>query len=459
VSKGAIRILIAEYMTPLNKGILELVEGILKSVTPLGPTEVSIFSFYPALDKKRYPPSVKSIDVCKDLHIGRFLRGGTLKAELFASFLSGIQHLFFVLLFRVFGENVLGLMKGTLWREYYASDVFIVCTNEDDCVNGNYLKFSPVYISLLAKTLRKLTVTYANSSTKISRRVWIWRFKSEKLWKMLARYFLNKMDLITTRDKSTSELYKSLAKSGIPVYFTGDVGVLLEPVNLSKTKKIMIMEKIDRTDGLLIGVAVTRRLLMHAFQECPEPEERYEKGISKIAEVFDRLVEEYRSNIVFVPHCIEFYSDHDDRLVGYDILKKMKNKAGFKVISNEYTPQELKGLMGQFDIFVGDRIHALISALSMGVPCCALAYRSDRRPYNLVGEDFEQKKWIFEVDTFEANALFRLLTELISASTEIRETLPPITQRARKRAVRNGQLLKALLTRDTENIHDRVRVQ
>lgn len=108
-------------MPSLNKGEMALLEGILESLAPLGSVEVSAFSIYPELDKKRFPSSVKLIDICKELHIGRYIRGGTLNAELLASFLSGIQHLFFVFLLRILGKNSLRMMKGTLWREYCES--------------------------------------------------------------------------------------------------------------------------------------------------------------------------------------------------------------------------------------------------------------------------------------------------------------------------------------------------
>jgi polysaccharide pyruvyl transferase WcaK-like protein len=440
------KILIAEGFPTLNKGALELIEGILKTFDILGRTEVYIFSLYPELDRKRYPRRIGLTDICKDLHIERFLRGGSPNSELLASILAGIQHLLFVSLYRLFGKNALGLMRKPVWKKYCSSDVFITCISEDDCVNGNYLKFSPVYISLLAKTLRKLAIVYANSNTKTTNTVWIWRLQSRRLWKVLARYFLNNMDLITTRDKDTFELYRSLAGSRIPLYFTGDVGILLEPADPLTVKRIMTQEKIDKNDGLLIGASITRRLLSHSFPDISDNNERYEKGVSEIASVFDRLIAKYRSNIVFISHCIEYTRNNDDRVVGNDILKKMKNKANFKVITKEYTPQELKGLIGQLDILVGDRVHALISALSMNVPCCALAYRSDRRPYNLIGKDFEQQKWIFEVDTFNKDTLYELLTDLISSCDEIRKNLPLMTRRAKERALLNGQLLSSLLS-------------
>jgi len=446
MSHDATRVLIAEYMPSLNKGGLELLEGIVKSLEAVGRTKVDAFSLYPALDGKRFPANTGLIDICKDLHVERSLRAvDSPSSQLFASFVAGFLHLTFVFLYKLIGRNVLSILKSPIWRKYCSSDVLIACINEDDCVNGNYLQFSPVYISLIAKTLRKPVVVYANSTTKPTNTVWIWRLQSRTLWKILAAYSLNNMDMVTTRDRETFEHYRAMIRRKIPVRFTGDVGVLLEAADTQTVNRIMAREKIEKSECLLVGAAITRRLLSRAFPECADHNERYEKSVSEIANVFDRLVTDYRARIVFIPHCIEYYVNNDDRVVARDIRDRMKNKSNAKVITNEYTPQELKGLFGQFDIFIGDRIHALISALSMNVPCCVLAYRSDRRPYNLVGEDFKQGKWIFEVDTFKTDTLYQLISDLISASGNIRRVLPAMTQRAKERAMLNGQMLKTLL--------------
>jgi len=165
MSKGATKILIATYVPTLNKGELELLEGILKTFNVLGQTEVDIFSFYPALDVKRYPSGIRLIDIRKDLHIERFLRNGSHSSLLLASLFAGIQHLFFMLSYTLLGKNVLDFMKSPVWHEYCSSDALIVCLDEDDCVIGTTLmEFSPVYLSLLAKKLRKPIAVYANST-------------------------------------------------------------------------------------------------------------------------------------------------------------------------------------------------------------------------------------------------------------------------------------------------------
>jgi len=446
MGKSVTKILIATYVPTLNKGELELLAGILKTFNVLGETEVDIFSFYPELDVKRYPSSIRLINIRKDLHLDRFLRNGSYSSLLLGSLFAGIQHLFFVFSYAFFGENVLDFMKSSIWREYCSSDALVVCVDEDDCVIGTtFMEFSPVYLSLLAKRLRKPIVVYANSTTRTGNVVVVWRLQSRWLWRIMAKHFLDNVDLITVRNEDTLDYYRSLTRKEARLHLTCDPGVLLDPVDPKTVQRIMAKEKIDKNGRLLIGATVTRRLLMHAFTEYSSEHERYERSVCEIAKVLDRLTTKYESHIIFLPHCIEYYRNNDDRVVGHDIVEKMKNKSSAKVITNEYSPQELKGLIGQFDVFVGDRIHALVSALSMNVPCCTLAYRSDRRPYSIIGKDFKQEKWIFEVDTFDADALYELLIDLISSREEISRNLPSITQLTEEKALLNGRLLRTLL--------------
>jgi len=445
MGRNSTTILIADYIASLNKGELELLIGVLKTFDFLGHTNVDIFSFYPDLEAKRYPECIRQIDVCKDLHVERYVRKGSPNSILLASLLSGFQHILFVGLYKLFKRNALSVMKKPIWHAYCFANVFITCLDEADCVNGSLLKLNPVYISLLAKTLSKTIVVYANSNTKTTNTIWLWRFNSRKFWEILARYFLNNVDLITLRDQQTLDYYESLVKNTKKLYLTGDPGVLMDPADPQIVRGIMEREKIEKSDGLLVGAEMTQRLLLHSSPEIPRVRERYEKAISEIAKVLDKLIIEYKATIVFIPHCIEYYRDNDDRDVANDIFKKMKNKSNVKVITNEYTAEELKGLLGQFDVLISDRIHALISALSMNVPCCTLAYRSDKRPFNMIGKDFEQEKWIYEVDALNADELYKFLTEILIASEEIRKSLPSLTQHAKERALLNGQLLKTLL--------------
>jgi polysaccharide pyruvyl transferase WcaK-like protein len=440
------KIMIATYIPIFNKGMLELLEGILQTFSLLGETEVTIFSFLPSLDISRYASKIRLIDIGKDLHIERLFAGSS-NSRLLASFLAGFQHFLFALSYKLLGKNTLLFMKSPIWKEYCTSDALILSTNEDDCVNGpgRFLQLSPVYISLLTKAIRRPTVIYANSTTKTGNTVSIWRLKSRRLWAFLAGFVLNNASLVTVRDKETYDYYRNLTRDKVQIHLTGDPGILMDSVDPRMAQRIITGEKIDRNAGLLIGADITRRLILHSFPEYSKQEDRYENGISEIAKAFDRLCSEQKTIVVFVPHCIGLYNNNDDRVVAHDIVRKMTHKSNVTIITNEYTPQELKGIIGQLDIFVSDRIHALISALAMNVPCCILAYQSDRRPYNLIGTDFKQVRWIFEVDALDGDKLFEVIRNLLYSTKKIRESLPAATKGEKEKALLNGQLLKALL--------------
>lgn len=220
----------------------------------------------------------------------------------------------------------------------------------------------------------------------------------------------------------------------------------MDPIDHETAQRILKKENVLSKDRLLVGVSITQRLLSHAFEELPNCSERYFKAVAQIAKVFDMLVDKQNAEIIFVPHCIGPQEERDDRIVARDIFERMKNKTSARVIMNEYSAQELKGLIGQLNIFIGDRIHALISALSMSIPCCTLSYRTDRRPKNLIGEDYKQQKWIYEVDNFDAHKLEELLERLIASSDDIRRSLPSVTKTAKDRALFNGLLLKRMLS-------------
>jgi polysaccharide pyruvyl transferase WcaK-like protein len=362
-----------------------------------------------------------------------------------AIFWAALQHLSFMFLYRVLGKKTLKIMDKPLWKMYCEYDVFIMCTDEVDCVNGSSLKFSPLYISLLAKTLQKPIVFYANGTTRFTSEIWIWRLRTRRLWKTLAKYILSIVDLITVREEGTIHYFKQITGDKVPIYLTADPSFLLSSATVKRVKKIMLNEKIEKKEGPLIGVAMTYGVLSEAFISELDPATTYEKALKEIARFLDKLIEKFNSSIVFVPHSIEPYGYRDDRIVAKDIHRLMLNKNMTRVITREYSAEELKGLFGQLDLLITCRVHAAIGALSMGTPSCIIARPWDGRAYNIIGKMAKQEKWIYNVKNLNADKLFKHVSDLLVASSEIRKQLPHILHSVEEKALRNGKLLKALL--------------
>lgn len=447
-----VKILIAEWVPSLNKGELAILMGMLKTFETLGKVEVNIFSYYPSIDKERYPKNVKIVNVGSDLYLGNSLPERSRLVRVRACLFAALQHFFFTLLYKIRGKNALKVMNKAIWREYCESDIIIICHDQVSCVGGFILLFSPIYITLLAKALHKPIVIYANGTHNFGR----------KIWKILATCVLNNVDLITVRDEESFSYLKEIVWNKARIHLTGDPAILLPSTNPEKVKKILRKENIDKNDGLLVGAAISREVLSNAFQKHTNPATSYKKAITEIARVFNRLIENFQATIVFIPHCIEPYQHRDDRVVAKEIYEIMKNKHKARVIVKEYSPEELKGLMAEFDLFISARVHSVIGALSMGVPSCTLTRSSDKRAYGLIGKMLKQEEWIYNVENLNADRLFARVTDLLSASNKIRKNLPSIINIAEEKALLNGKLLKALLdsrlkrqdlTRVAKNVH------
>ena len=437
------KILIAEWIPSLNKGELAILIGTLKTFKRLGTVEVSIFSCNPAIDTERYPKGMKLVDVGKNLHLGNSLIGRSKWADLRVRIFPVIQHFFFALLYKIFGKNTLKFMRNPLWLEYCRSDAIIVCHDQVDCVFGFILPYSPVYITLFAKALHKPVIIYANGSP-----LYVGR-----LWKILASFVLNNVDLITVRDKMSFLYLQQFVRDKNRIHLTGDPAILLPPANVERIAELMRREKLHTCQGLLVGATMSREVLLKAFPKEVNPSIRYQKALTAIAQMFDRLIEGFQATIIFVPHCIEQYDNRDDRVVAKEIYTIIKNKDKVKIIFEEYSPEDLKGLIGKFDIFVTTRIHSAIGALSMNVPSCIIAKSSDSRAYGLIGELLKQEEWVYNVECLDADSLFMRVRSLLSFSDKIRESLPPIVESAREKAYLNADLLKILLD-SRSNIHD-----
>ena len=435
------RILIAECIPSLNKGELAILTGMLETFDALGKREVSIFSISPKLDKQRYPEQMRIVDLRTDLYID----GSILEKSDFAMIVFGLlvmlQHVFFSMLYTLIRDRAVRIMKKEIWKVYCRSDVIVMCHDQMSYIFGSwFLCFSPLYITLLAKTLDKPVVIYANGSDDPERAV-----LKIGLWKILAGYILSNVDLITVREAFTYNQLKDVLWNNVNVFLTADPAILLRSVDHDRIRQIVAREKIPRTGELLIGVTLSHKILLSICQGIKSRRERYKTAVEKMARLLDHFIDNLDSTVVFLPHCIEPYRERDDRDTASDIYDAMNNKDRIVLITREYSPEELKGLVGIFNLLIGGRVHSVISALSMGVPSITLTQSTDRRAYGIIGKMFDQENWIQDVEGLSLEGLIVRVSSLLSIRDVVSRNLVTQTKLVRKRALLNGKLLKALL--------------
>lgn len=435
-----LRFLIAENIPSLNKGELAILEGLNESLKIFNEYDLTIFSVNPEMDSKRYLSTIQIFDVKTSFPFFNHINNSKM-AKITSVLIFTLKHLIFLFLYFLFKENALSIMKTDIWKIYLKSDVIFVGHNGvfglgSGLIPGSSLItfMSYLYLPFFRLILKKPLVIYGGSVNS---------YKKNNIWiRTWMRFVLSKIDLITVRDCLS---YKNLQKMGLTnsnAYLTADLAFLLKPATDQHIERILNIENTGKTKRSMIGVTVTREM-GYKFSLNLDKNQSYIEHNKLFSQVIDYLIETYNSQIVFIPHSIGFGEELDDRIISRDIFMGCKNKDHIKLITNEYSPSELKGLIGKLDFFIGERLHSVIGALSMAVPSIVITYERDRRIdiVKMLGHD----NFILTVEELELNELKSKIDELFYKKDEIISNLNHNRKIVEKKSMMNGSILKNLL--------------
>lgn len=167
------------------------------------------------------------------------------------------------------------------------------------------------------------------------------------------RYIGNMVDLITVRDEGSLAELKRLKVVKPPVYVTADPVLAMHQVDKQIGRRILKNAGVEGT-APLIGISVREWKDWKHYKEV-------------LVEAADLLAEEFGAKIVFLP-----MQWPEDCAVSKKMAARTKTKA--IVLTEEYTTSELLSLVGNFDMLIGIRLHALIFAAVMHVPMVGISY-------------------------------------------------------------------------------------
>lgn len=328
---------------------------------------------------------------------------------------------------RYFHLNAKPLLRERLLSEYAKADILIDLSG--DSISDDYGVLQSIYVFsalLPAILLGKAVVIYPQS---------IGPFKSI-LSRSMARFVFNRAKFIMAREEITKDY---LGKIGIkaPVYLVPDISFLLPAASDEVIQEILRIENIGESNRPLIGMSLSQSIARYA--KC---EEKYNWYLETMARATDYLIDKLGAMVIFVPHVLGPGNVNDDRVMGKQVLNKVKNKDRVLCITNEYQPEELRGLIGQCDLFIGARMHANISALAMCVPTIAISY-SHKTPGIMKMVGMENMHLDFRNMSFEQ--LISKTDEAWRDRGEIRKKLEFDVPILKEQALLSGNLVKELL--------------
>lgn len=200
---------------------------------------------------------------------------------------------------------------------------------------------------LAAKTVKVPVMIYAQGIGPVNKQI----------NKKLIKWILNKVDLITVRDKPSKELLENLGVVKPSIYVNSDPVFLLKKKNINNIidRHPLIQQLINSDNRPLIGVSV-REYKGNGLDS---------KSI--FAQAVDYLVENYQAKIIFLP-----FKFDEDVYSSEEILSLMKNKA--EVLKIKLEPEELLSVLSRLSLLVGVRLHSIIFSSIANIPFVAFNY-------------------------------------------------------------------------------------
>ena len=257
------------------------------------------------------------------------------------------------------------------------------------------------------------------------------------VFKPIMKYVIKKSVLVTVRDSTSIENLKKEGIDTAKIYLTADLAFLLDAALNDTVDAILKLEGIDLDtlrEKKVIGICAGRIL---------KPE-KHEKLIKILANVADSLIEEYNAVIVFIPHSSgKIREESDDVIVGMEIINHVDNKRDFYLIKGDYTPQELKGIIGNLDCLLSLRMHPVISASFMRVPSIIIAFNP--KAYGLM-KMLELENNVIHID--EAQNEYLLLASIVKCikeSRNIKKVLKNVIPNIQEKALTNIIMLEQIL--------------
>ena len=139
--------------------------------------------------------------------------------------------------------------------------------------------------------------------------------------------------------------------------------------------------------------------------------------------------------VALIPHSVRSgtsKTQNNDLPLCKKIYSMIEDKSDLLFVEQELTSQELRFLIGICDYSVTSRFHAMISSLSVGVPCLVIGWS---HKYQEVLERFELETWAIGFENLSADLLHEKTEQLIHAGSHVRslitQKLPEVIELAR----------------------------
>ena len=250
----------------------------------------------------------------------------------------------------------------------------------------------------------------------------------EGFWaRTMMRLIGNRVRLITVRDHGSLAELAAMGVRRPRIVETADPVLAINPVAKDMGWQVLQWNGVT-DDKPLVGISVREWKGWQRYKEA-------------FAEAADRIAVELGANLVFLP-----MQYPEDVKTAETIAAMMKQEA--VVLDGEFSTAELLSLVGNMDLLIAIRLHALIFAGVMGVPLVGVSYdpKIDRF-LDSIGETPAAK-----LETITADELMAEVRRKWEERERLCEKNAVLVKNLRRRAFQNAELAVGILRKDAPSL-------
>jgi len=420
--------LITKVLSTYSKGDFAVAKGMLDTITHHYPTaKISILCRDVPLDKKFFS---KYGDVYNELFViyGRKLPKPLLAIEFF------FKTLLYLIWIR-FKCIPIDQNAKTIFSLYEKSDLIVYCGGGSPGGYGlaNLIMHAVVPVYIAKKLNKKIYMSGITIEPP-----------KQFLSKMLTRFVLNRVDLITTRERLSIDVLKSL-KIKTLAYVTSDYALLVDGKPSDVGYDLLSRKGVTKNNKIRIGVNLQnwKPGFFYSFMF----DNTYQRNIfyrNSVLEALEKLLEKIDTIIVFFP--LFLHPNKGDQELAKSIMNHFKKPQSDRVffLTENYSPEQLKAMIGTMDIFISTRFHGTVFATSMLVPTISISFLQKTRGFmEMIG----LKEWDLDFSTFTVDELVNTVLKLLNERDKVISNIRNRLSKLQKDAIRNILLIDELLNK------------
>lgn len=247
--------------------------------------------------------------------------------------------------------------------------------------------------------------------------------------KLMIKWILNNIDLLSVRDNQSSELLKNMGIKKPIIHSNADPSFLLVKADLKD-----ILERNPSLNKFIAGYH--QPLIGISVRNCKGQSDKLKRNIAQIA---DFLIEEYNAKIIFIPFHVR-----KDELISKEIIELINMKEESYFLKDEYSPEEVLAIISRLTLVLGVRLHSLMFSCLMNIPFIAVNY--DPKVENFV-KNLELDDLLTDSDDLSLKNVQKKVEYIMENYEQIKNLLIKKDKTLKEKASSNNNLLFDFLNR------------